>query len=111
MDVDAFKAVNDTLGHAAGDELLTQVARVLREQVRAVDVAARPGGDEFAVLMPSTDLTTAEAVAGRIAEGVRAASATGVSFGVAQLGEDAADLDALLRAADGRLYEMKRAVA
>ena len=62
-------------------------------------------------MLPSTDRESAEAVAGRIAADVRAGSATGVSFGTAQLGEDAADLDGLLRAADGRLYEMKRAVA
>jgi diguanylate cyclase (GGDEF)-like protein len=111
MDLDRFKVVNDRFGHASGDELLVTVADLLREEVRAVDVAARLGGDEFALLLPDTERGRAEAVAARIAAGVRAASATGVSFGVAQLGDDAADLEGLLRAADGRLYDMKRAVA
>jgi diguanylate cyclase (GGDEF)-like protein len=111
MDIDAFKAVNDRLGHAAGDDLLVDVARVLCEQVRAVDVAARLGGDEFAVLLPGTDHGDAKAVAARIADAVRASSATGISYGVAELGGDVLDLDALLRAADGRLYDMKRAVS
>jgi diguanylate cyclase (GGDEF)-like protein len=109
MDVDRFKAVNDRFGHASGDELLSMVARVLREQVRAVDVVARLGGDEFAVLLPNADREHAEAVAARIAAEVRGRSPTAISFGTAELGADAADLGALMRAADGRLYAMKRA--
>jgi diguanylate cyclase (GGDEF)-like protein len=111
LDVDAFKAVNDRFGHARGDALLTTVACVLREQVRGGDVAARLGGDEFAVLLPEADRATAEAVGARIAADVRARSATGISFGAAELGGDADDLDGLLRAADGRLYDMKRAAS
>ncbi len=67
LDLDYFKAVNDTLGHAAGDFVLERVGRVLRDQVRAEDCAARVGGDEFVVILPGrTDVQTLQAIANRI---------------------------------------------
>src|SRR6186997_572249 len=55
IDIDGLKAVNDSLGHHAGDNLIREIARILRERIRATDIAARLSGDEFAVLMPQTD--------------------------------------------------------
>ena len=55
IDIDGLKAVNDSLGHHAGDNLIRQVAEIMRERVRATDIVARLSGDEFAVLMPQTD--------------------------------------------------------
>ncbi len=71
LDIDNFKAVNDTLGHNIGDELIISIAGVLAQRVRASDVLARLGGDEFAVLLPRADQTEAAQVADALISGVR----------------------------------------
>lgn len=71
LDLDRFKQVNDNLGHAAGDDLIVSVAVILRDELRADDVAARFGGDEFAVLLPGADQAGARSVAGRLVERIR----------------------------------------
>lgn len=123
LDLDHFKQVNDTYGHAAGDEVLRELAQRVEAQVRASDVAARYGGEEFVVLLPRTDVAAGEALAERIR---RAVSAEPVSFdgegrvtvtasiGIASVlpGEEE-DLktagDSLLARADVALYRAKAA--
>jgi diguanylate cyclase (GGDEF)-like protein len=115
LDLDGFKAVNDTLGHIAGDQLLTEVARVLRECVRPSDVVARLGGDEFTVIL--TDLHSkedADAVAarilGRLQEPVqvRAGSIhTGASIGIALTAGRSVIATDLLHEADAAMYKAK----
>jgi diguanylate cyclase (GGDEF)-like protein len=118
VDLDRMKAVNDELGHRAGDAILRAVADVLRREVRAGDVAARMGGDEFAVLLPETSATAASLLADRIAREVRACRIpsedgrgeawTTVSIGIAPLDADALPERALARA-DDAMYAAKRA--
>ncbi len=76
IDLDNFKEVNDTLGHAAGDELIVSTAALLLDRVRATDLVARLGGDEFAVLLADGDRDAAEAVARSIVERVREHTST-----------------------------------
>ncbi len=115
LDLDGFKAVNDSLGHAAGDALLRHAAGRVRAALRQIDYAARLGGDEFAVLLPETDFTGARQVAERVLQSVRNSPAAfrdrplpiSVSVGVAQWSAGMT-VDALLEAADAAMYRAKR---
>ncbi|HEX7300886.1 MAG TPA: EAL domain-containing protein [Solirubrobacteraceae bacterium] len=115
-DLDDFKLVNDTLGHAAGDDLLRVVGQRLRGCLREADTAARLGGDEFAVLLEdAADPRTAEALALRIQSAVGAPIqivdrqiSPRVSLGIATSGSDAREADVLIRNADVAMYAAKR---
>jgi two-component system, cell cycle response regulator len=111
FDVDRFKAVNDTRGHQAGDEVLRQVASALSSVAREVDLVARYGGEEFAAILPDCSCHQAIEVAGRMRAAITANSEIGVtvSGGVATLPGDAVDGDQLVAAADEALYDAKRA--
>jgi diguanylate cyclase (GGDEF)-like protein len=114
VDLNEFKAVNDTLGHQAGDELLVAAAARLRETARDLDIVARFGGDEFAVLLPDIpNIAAAEAVAKRIAFSLRedfqlaaGPAAVSGSIGLA-IGPVEGDADELVRHADAAMYRAK----
>jgi len=111
IDLDSFKSVNDTQGHAAGDNLLCRVAVALAADLRPSDVLGRLGGDEFAVLLPETGPEELRAAAGRIARQLGLVAAA--SFGLACLPQDGETAEELHRSADADLYRAKqqRAVA
>jgi len=114
LDLDNFKALNDDLGHAAGDEALRVVGEALALHSRGINVICRYGGDEFAVLLVETPKSGAECYAERIREALEShAFAHGrrvtASFGVAALPEDIGPGGDLVRAADEALYDAKRA--
>ena len=115
VDLDEFKVVNDTCGHAAGDELLRQLASLLQGRVRTADTLARLGGDEFGILLQNCDVETA----GRLAEGLRQAIhdyrfhwqehclQVGASIGLVQLNHETESVATLLSAADMACYSAK----
>ena len=108
VDLDGFKAVNDTHGHAAGDRVLSVVGRRLGE-IRGTDTAFRLGGDEFAVLLPETRSDAAELVARRIARQIRDDTfphEVTATWGIAEA--TGPDPEELLAAADRELYARKR---
>ena len=115
VDLDRFKAVNDTLGHPVGDELLRKIADRLRRATRACDVMARLGGDEFAILQgEAPDPGAAEVLAKRLVDLLGRTYIVnghmvnvGASIGVARLGIDGEAADTLLRNADLALYQAK----
>jgi diguanylate cyclase (GGDEF)-like protein/PAS domain S-box-containing protein len=115
FDADHFKTVNDRFGHAAGDAVLRHLADTLTDTFRDVDVVARIGGEEFAVLLPSTGLAGAAAVAERVRALVAASSVSvdgasiryTVSAGVTEMDDSAGALDGLLKRADQALYTAK----
>lgn len=116
-DVDHFKSVNDRFGHPVGDRLLQDVARLIGQAIRTVDIATRYGGEEFAIILPRTDVAQARVLADRIrellaqqvfcAEGVRLGLT--VSMGIAQTPDpQIATVDDLVTVADEALYRAKQ---
>ncbi len=117
MDLDGFKAVNDTYGHVLGDEVLRLFFNHIAEGIRASDFLARYGGDELCLIMGQTNLQTALAVAGKITENMKnflfnapdgKQISLGLSGGVAVYPDNASTASDLLRAADEALYRAKR---
>lgn len=115
LDIDAFKGVNDSLGHHAGDQFLISLGVMLREALREMDLLARLGGDEFAILLPQTGREVARATAAQILEAVRGfriiingepVRAT-TSIGVALYPDHGISVDELLVHADLAMYEAK----
>ena len=119
LDIDFFKKVNDTYGHAAGDEVLREFADRLRAQLRGIDLAVRYGGEEFVVVMPDTDGATGNLVAERLRRGMADEPfeleatpeplAVTVSIGVASSHGTDESADSMLERADKAMYQAKNA--
>jgi len=117
LDADHFKKVNDTFGHDVGDKVIETIARLGQETMRSRDVFARLGGEEFAMILPATDLVEAKAIAERFREKVQQYELLEngikhditISAGVANIKQTAADFDAILHAADEAMYQAKNA--
>ncbi len=117
IDLDGFKAVNDTWGHAVGDEILRRVAHVMSSHVRTVDIVTRLGGDEFAVLVPETGREGAANLAAKLSELISAQriemdggkfASVGASAGIATYPEDGASQEDVKKCADDAMYEEKK---
>jgi two-component system, cell cycle response regulator len=117
LDIDYFKAINDTHGHDAGDDVLREFSFRIKKSIRGIDLACRYGGEEFVVVMPETDLTVATMVAERlrrriatepfpIQDGARSIEVT-ISIGISALGRDDTAAN-ILKRADAALYRAKR---
>jgi diguanylate cyclase (GGDEF)-like protein len=117
VDLDGLKRLNDTLGHARGDDGLQELGTIIRNSIRSIDSAYRYGGDEFTVLLPETDFRGAFVVAEKVRAGAELLGervapegvSLGVSIGLAAFPEDGSTVDELMLAADRALYAAKRA--
>jgi diguanylate cyclase (GGDEF)-like protein len=115
VDIDHFKSLNDNFGHQAGDEVLKHVAQILRRAVRTHDLPVRYGGEEFALVLPETDMIGAVAVAERVRKSIDTdylevygvVHKISASFGVSVFPDCADDMDSLIKAADVALYWSK----
>lgn len=113
LDIDHFKVINDTFGHEAGDETIQALAKTLQAGTRGIDLAARIGGEEFAVILPETDMKGGLEVAERLRLAIKATEIPVVghvtaSFGVTEFPSCGQDHRELVAAADAGLYEAKR---
>jgi two-component system cell cycle response regulator len=118
LDIDYFKAVNDTHGHDAGDDVLREFSLRLKKSIRGIDLACRYGGEEFVVVMPDTDMAVAAAVAERVRRGIatepfpidngKSAVQVTISIGLAGLTKPTDTAGDILKRADQALYRAKR---
>jgi diguanylate cyclase (GGDEF)-like protein len=117
FDIDHFKQVNDTHGHAAGDLVLTEIAEICKRNLRAVDVLGRLGGEEFAIILPDTNASSAEIVAEHLRSLIEESEIefltekikVTASFGIAAFNGADEQIEIILERADAALYEAKRA--
>jgi diguanylate cyclase (GGDEF)-like protein len=116
VDIDHFKAINDTHGHAAGDDVLVHIAVILKQTVRAIDTVARYGGEEFVLVLPDTLVAAGAEVAERIRAAVESQHVTNdgviavtVSVGVTESRDEDLSPEGLLARVDQALYAAKRA--
>jgi len=113
LDVDGFKAVNDDLGHLAGDALLTQIGAILKSLSRTSDIATRQGGDEFSIVLPDTGLASSLMFAERVRQSIRdncnleQELAISASIGVAEF-EPGEDINQFLHRVDMAMYQAKK---
>ena len=116
IDIDSFKAINDTFGHLCGDLVIRRIASLLKETVRQIDIVGRYGGEEFCCILPDTDVENACQLAERLRETIEKAElrfeshtlhAT-ISLGVVEYGDGCDVLETLIKAADDALYVSKR---
>lgn len=116
VDVDHFKMINDKYGHSVGDDVLKRVARLLRDNVRHPDIVGRYGGEEFLILLPSSDIKAAEEQAARLCKQMRETAVevhehkitVTFSIGVAQLNTGTEDWQTVLNRADNAMYDAKK---
>lgn len=115
LDIDHFKKVNDTYGHHIGDEVIRTITEHMVKYTRSVDIIGRIGGEEFAILMPNTDLDSAYLIADRLRENIAKDEMTfehktiqvTVSIGLTQMKEEEEDMQTILQRSDAALYEAK----
>lgn len=115
LDIDHFKKINDTYGHAQGDNVLIALAQYLKLQLREFDILGRYGGEEFVIILPGADLNSARNVAFRLRRGVqerpmiKGTISITISLGIVELTDGVADFPGLINKADLAMYEAKRA--
>ncbi len=115
IDIDHFKKINDNYGHAAGDRVLIEVANILKDNLRNYDVVGRVGGEEFAMLLPNSDIDTATQIAERIREKIADSSTPfqqvsiklTISIGLTAIQENESSIDDIINRADKALYQAK----
>lgn len=115
FDIDSFKVINDTYGHAAGDQVLSQMANICKDNLRHADILGRYGGEEFMAILPNTNIVQAIAIAERLRRIIastpfitdRGQIHISASFGVAELDDTCPDIDTLLTHADQASYAAK----
>ncbi len=116
LDVDHFKSINDQYGHLTGDQILREIARVVQESIREIDIVGRYGGEEFCVVLPDTDKEGASYVAERIRTSVEETSIkvydviikTTVSIGISLFPDHGEDSQEIIEKADSALYHVKK---